>query len=83
MANPYDLIIRNATVVDGSGDEPFAADVAVRDGKILEVGKVNARGFDKNCSPIEERGQDDIFSVIGTRRADLARLFRPPEARSG
>jgi len=37
----YDLIIRGGTVVDGNGGEPFVADVALRQGKIVAVGTVN------------------------------------------
>jgi N-acyl-D-amino-acid deacylase len=37
----YDLVIRNGTVVDGTGAARFRADVAVTDGKIVEVGKVD------------------------------------------
>jgi len=33
----YDLIIRGGQIVDGSGSEPFEGDIAVRDGKIIEV----------------------------------------------
>jgi N-acyl-D-aspartate/D-glutamate deacylase len=40
----YDLIVRSGTVVDGNGGEPFAADVAVRDGVIAAVGTVPGRG---------------------------------------
>src|SRR6185312_6828310 len=35
----YDLLIRNARVVDGSGEPSFRADVAVHQGKIVGVGK--------------------------------------------
>jgi N-acyl-D-aspartate/D-glutamate deacylase len=37
----YDLIIRNGTIVDGLGGEPYVADVAVRDGVIAAVGAVD------------------------------------------
>ena len=38
----YDWLIKNATVIDGSGAPGFAADVAVKDGKIACVGTVAA-----------------------------------------
>jgi N-acyl-D-aspartate/D-glutamate deacylase len=37
----YDLIIRNGTIVDGLGGDPYVGDVAVRDGVIAGVGHVN------------------------------------------
>jgi N-acyl-D-aspartate/D-glutamate deacylase len=37
----YDLVIRGGTVVDGTGDAPRNADVAVKDGVIVEVGAVD------------------------------------------
>jgi len=36
----YDLIIRNGTVIDGSGMPRFRADVGVTDGKISKIGKI-------------------------------------------
>ena len=41
----YDLVIRNATIVDGSGREPVPGDVAVLDGVIAAVGTVDGRGY--------------------------------------
>lgn len=38
----YDLLIRNGTIVDGLGGEPYVGDVAVQDGRIAAVGAVNA-----------------------------------------
>lgn len=40
----YDLVIRNGTIVDGLGGEPYLGDVAVRDGVIAAVGAVPEPG---------------------------------------
>ncbi len=48
----YDMVIRGGTVVDGSGTDPFEADVAIAGGKIAAVGarlgagrqEIDARG---------------------------------------
>src|SRR3954447_4103544 len=40
-AMAYDLLIKNGRVVDGSGGPSYRADVAVKDGKIVEVGKLS------------------------------------------
>jgi N-acyl-D-aspartate/D-glutamate deacylase len=37
----FDLKITGGTVVDGSGNAPTTADVAVKDGKIVEIGQVS------------------------------------------
>ncbi len=37
----YDLIIKNGTVIDGTGSFRRRADVAVKDGKVAEIGKVS------------------------------------------
>ena len=37
MTDSYDLIIRNSTLIDGSGAPRRQADVAVKDGKIARV----------------------------------------------
>ena len=40
----HDLVIRGGSVVDGTGCEPFAADVAIDGDAIVEIGKVSGRG---------------------------------------
>ena len=40
----FDLVIRNGTVIDGLGGQPYVGDVAVRDGVIAAVGDVDGAG---------------------------------------
>ncbi len=40
----YDLVIRNGTIVDGLGGEPYTGDVAVNDGVIAAIGTLDAGG---------------------------------------
>ncbi len=37
----HDLIIKGGTVIDGSGDAPRTADIAIRGAQIVEVGKIS------------------------------------------
>ena len=40
----YDLVIRSGTVIDGTGQQPFTADVAIKNGKIAATGRVSGHG---------------------------------------
>jgi N-acyl-D-aspartate/D-glutamate deacylase len=51
-ANP-DLVIRGGTIADGRGGELFEADVAIKDGRIAEIGKVLGKGTEE----IDARGK--------------------------
>lgn len=37
---PYDLVIKNGVVVDGTGFPRYRADVAIKDGTIVEMGRI-------------------------------------------
>jgi N-acyl-D-amino-acid deacylase len=53
-APPYDLLITNARVVDGSGNPWFRADVAIKDGRVARIGRL---GPDTAARTIDARGQ--------------------------
>src|SRR6202789_174759 len=52
----YDLIIRNGTIIDGLGGEPYVGDVAVRDGAIAAVGADGALSGDAAVREIDATG---------------------------
>jgi N-acyl-D-amino-acid deacylase len=43
-AEDYDLVIRNARIVDGTGNPWFKGDVAIKKDKIVRVGRFDGRG---------------------------------------
>src|ERR1700676_1364946 len=53
MADNPDLVIRGGTIADGFGGELFEADVALKDGRIAEVGSIAAKGKEE----IDARGK--------------------------
>lgn len=42
-----DLVIRGGTIIDGTGSEPYEADIAIEDGKIVEIGPDLPRGAEE------------------------------------
>ena len=53
MGGNLSLVVRNGTVIDGTGAPAFEADVAINDGKIVEIGKIAACGIEE----IDARGK--------------------------
>src|SRR6202051_1161749 len=53
MASNPDLVIRGGSIADGLGGELFEADVAIWDGRIVEVGRVASKGTEE----IDARGK--------------------------
>ena len=53
MTSSPDLVIRGGTIADGLGGELFEADVAIKDGRISELGRVAGKGREE----IDARGK--------------------------
>ena len=80
----YDLLIRNGRIVDGSGMPAFHGDVAVKDGKIAEIGKTQRSGdphhrrrwtgggarFHRQPLPLRRPG--DLGSAVHVSRRTMA-----------
>lgn len=72
-----DLLIQNAQVLDGTGSPAFIADVAVQDGKIAAVGRiqaeaaeiVDASGLTLTSGFIDVHGHSDLFMALDPARS--------------
>lgn len=43
----HDTIIRNGLIYDGTGDAPFEADIAIDNGVISQIGKIDGKGLNE------------------------------------
>lgn len=69
----YDLLIKNGTVIDGSGQPAYAADVAVENGKIAAIAPEISEGLARET--IDVKGLSVIPGIIDMHsHADLSFL---------
>jgi N-acyl-D-amino-acid deacylase len=72
-AAPYDLLIRNGHVIDGTGSPWYAADIGIRAGKIAGIGRladapakrtIDARGMVVAPGFIDMLGQSEMTILV-------------------
>jgi dihydroorotase/N-acyl-D-amino-acid deacylase len=72
-ATPYDLVIRNGHVIDGTGSPWYAADIGIRAGKIAGIGRladapakrtIDARGMVVAPGFIDMLGQSEMTILV-------------------
>ena len=73
QAVPYDLVIRNGHIVDGTGSPWYSGDIAIRGGKIAALGKldgasakrsIDARGMVVAPGFIDMLGQSELTMLV-------------------
>ena len=47
MSKSHDLVVRNGTLVDGTGSAPIDGDIAIDNGKISAIGQVHGSGTEE------------------------------------
>ncbi|MDO5725828.1 MAG: hypothetical protein Q4P29_05935 [Tissierellia bacterium] len=75
----YDILIKNANIVDGSGKEAYKADIGILEGRIFDIGKITDRAKtiinanDKVCIPSLENGfaKNNFNSPYNRQKRDL------------
>ena len=87
-AADYDVLIRNARVIDGSGNPWYRADVAVKDGRIAAIGRLNTANAPRTIDARErvlatyvETGA--IFDCMSLRRSSYRERMRCLEGPAG
>ncbi len=74
----YDIVIRNGSIVDGSGMPAYRGDVGIRDGKIAFVGRIEASAAEQ---VIDARGKTVAPGFIDPHTHFDAQLLWDGEAR--
>ena len=86
MPSEFDIVIRGGSIMDGNGGAPFVGDVAVRDGRIAEVGKVSGGGCEENdaggvsvnADPIVETSCAEAESMRSVKSVARSVVVNPP-----
>ena len=72
-AVPYDVVITNGHIIDGTGSPWYAADLAIRDGKVAAIGRlagahakrtIDARGMVVAPGFIDMLGQSEVTILV-------------------
>jgi dihydroorotase/N-acyl-D-amino-acid deacylase len=72
-AQPYDIVIHNGHLIDGTGSPWYAADLGIRDGKIAAIGRlesaatrrsIDARGLVVAPGFIDMLGQSELSILV-------------------
>src|SRR6184192_2184435 len=72
-SSPYDLVITNGRIVDGTGSPWYSADLGIRDGKIAAIGRlagaparriVDAKGMIVAPGFIDMLGQSEVTILV-------------------
>jgi dihydroorotase/N-acyl-D-amino-acid deacylase len=75
QAPPFDLIIRNGRIIDGTGSPWFSGDVAVRGGKIAAVGSLAGASARQTIDAAGKVVAPGFIDMLG--QSDLSILVNP------
>jgi N-acyl-D-amino-acid deacylase len=77
----HDILIKGGTIIDGSGDKRYEADIAINDGKITEIGELSGDGA-REIIDADGLCVTPGFIDISNRSDTRWRLFKDPHLES-
>src|SRR3954462_3223081 len=76
IAADYDVLIRNARVVDGTGNPWFYSDIAVKNGKIAAIGKLEGKTADRTIDAAHRIAAPGFIDVHTHVEGEIDRVPR-------
>ena len=74
MTDSYDILIKNASIVDGTGEKPFKGAVAIKDDRIAALGEVEGKAE----KTVDAKGNIVSPGIIDVHNhGDLSILYYP------
>ena len=75
----HDIIIKNGTIIDGSGKSGYVSDIAIKDGKIAEISESIKADAKKIIDYLyNEYGNDIVYSLM-SQYTPLPHISHIPE----
>ena len=74
-AQPYDIVIRNGHVVDGTGSPWYSADIAIRDGRIAAIGALTGAAARRTIDARHMAVTPGFIDMLG--QSELSILVNP------
>ena len=75
-ASDYDLLIRNARIIDGTGNPWYRADIAVKSGRIAAIGRFPAATADRTIDAAERMVSPGFIDVHTHIEGDIDKVPR-------
>jgi dihydroorotase/N-acyl-D-amino-acid deacylase len=72
---PFDLVIRNGRIVDGTGSPWYSGDVGIRDGRIAAIGRLDGAGATRTVDAGGKVVAPGFIDMLG--QSELAILANP------
>src|SRR5271156_3423153 len=75
FAQPYDLVIRNGHIIDGTGSPWYSGDIAIQNGRIVAIGEIAQSGARRTIDAHGMTVAPGFIDMLG--QSELSILVNP------